>query len=377
MKRVLIGVPSGSCTVQIEPGLLRRAGREWSKLFGGEKRRCFVLTVPPVRKHWGRVLGKALRQGRVAHEFLEMPDGERAKSLASVEKLARQLVRLGADRSSVILSLGGGVAGDVAGFLASVYMRGVQVVQVPTTFLAQVDAAIGGKTGVNLPEGKNLVGTFHQPRAVWIDPAVLSTLPQRDYRAGLFEALKCGVIRNPQIFSFLERQRARVLRREAKALEWLIAECVRVKAKIVRVDEREHGLRRILNFGHTIGHALEAEAGFRRFRHGEGVGWGMVAAALVAADLGICSAGTAQRITEAVLAYGPLPEVRSGSTALMRRVPADKKTVGGVTHFILPTAIGRVRVVPGVPEATVRRAVDRVRQLSRIPAKRAARGMAM
>ena len=182
-----------------------------------------------------------------------------SKTLSQLEKLARELVSRGADRRSVILALGGGVVGDVGGFLASVFMRGIPVVQIPTTLVAQVDSAIGGKTGVNLKSGKNLLGTFHQPLAVLADPDVLATLPEREYRSGLFEAMKYGVIRNPAIFELMESNRDALLRRDGALLETLITECIRVKADVVSADERESGERRILNFGHTIGHALEAE----------------------------------------------------------------------------------------------------------------------
>jgi 3-dehydroquinate synthase len=265
----------------------------------------------------------------------------------------------------VAVAFGGGVVGDVTGFLASIYMRSLEYVQIPTTFLAQVDASIGGKTGVNLREGKNLLGSFHHPRAVLVDPAVLATLPGREYRSGLFEALKCGVIRSPRLFEFLQRERKRILEREPKALDWLIAECIQVKADVVGADERERGLRRILNFGHTLGHALEVETRYHRFRHGEAVAWGMVAASSIATAMGRLEPATAQRITSTVLSYGPLPSVRVSSRALVRRLSADKKTVDGVAHFVLPRAIGRVEIAANVPEREVARAVDKLRAMSR------------
>ena len=258
--------------------------------------RLFVVTSKPIRKHWGKVLEKGLKDFKAKYRIVEMPDGERAKRLAELEKLAERLVKHGADRHSVILTLGGGVAGDVGGFLASVYMRGLPVVQLPTTLLAQVDSAIGGKTGVNLHSGKNLLGTFHQPLSVLVDPDVLSTLPRREYRAGLFEAMKYGVIRNPKIFETMEQRRDDLLKRDSELLEWLIAECIRVKAEVVSSDERESGERRILNFGHTIGHALEAETGYRDLLHGEAVGWGMIAAAGIGQLTGATGKQAAGRI---------------------------------------------------------------------------------
>lgn len=350
--------------VLIEHGLLERTGRRLESLLG-RRARCFVVTTPAVRRRWGRELDASLKRAGLEAVTLEMGEGERYKTLATVERLAERFLEHGADRRSVALAFGGGVVGDVTGFLASIFMRGLECVQIPTTFLAQVDAAIGGKTGVNLRAGKNLLGSFHQPRAVLVDPAVLATLPEREYRSGLYEALKCGVIRSPRLFEFMRRERKRILEREPKALEWLIAECVQVKAEVVGADERERGLRRILNFGHTIGHALEAETGYRRFRHGEAVAWGMVAACRMAVALDRLDPATAEHITSTVLSYGPLPAVGVGSRAIVRRLSADKKTVDGVAHFVLPRAIGRVEIAANVPERVVTGAVDELRALSR------------
>jgi 3-dehydroquinate synthase len=294
-----------------------------------------------------------------------MPEGERFKRLATVEELAEKLVGLDADRNAVIVAFGGGVAGDVAGLLASLYMRGIDVVQVPTTVLAQVDAAIGGKTGVNLKAGKNLVGTFHQPRMVLIDPEVLSTLPDREYRAGLYEVLKCGVIGNAGLFREFEENREAIVKRDPTTVERLIVESVRLKAHVVSVDEKENGLRRVLNFGHTIGHALEAETGYRTLLHGEAVGWGMVAAAWIAGEVGKLDRDSARRIREATLALGRLPKVDVRGRSIVRRLQADKKTRNGRVHFVLPTEIGKVEVVSDVPEKVVLGAVAEVRGLSK------------
>jgi 3-dehydroquinate synthase len=362
---ILIPVEPRPYRVRIGDGLLERAGSELRRLFGRRPPRCFVLTVPPARR-WARVVSGSLRRAGMEHAVLAMADGERAKALSAVESLAERLVRAGADRNSVLLAVGGGVTGDVTGFLASIYMRGIDYVQVPTTFLAQVDAAIGGKTGVNLAAGKNLLGTFHQPRLVLADPEVLTTLPERDYRAGLFEALKCGIIRDRRIFEFMERKRDRLLERDPKALVWLITACVRVKAAVVAADERERGLRRILNFGHTVGHALEAATGYRRLRHGEAVGWGMIAAAEIGRALGHTTAAVADRIERAVMAYGPLPRVHVSANEVLQRLAADKKTVGGVTHFVLPRRIGQVEIVADVPARVVARTVERLRQGARV-----------
>src|ERR1700758_4324171 len=283
----------------IENGLLTRAGSVLSELLP-QSSRIFVITVAPVRKRWGAKFIKSLRDSGFAPQVIPMADGEPSKRLATVEALAEKLAHLGADRKAVIIGLGGGVVGDVSGLLASLYMRGVELVQIPTTVLAQVDASIGGKTGVNLVAGKNLIGTFYHPRVVLIDPTVLKTLPDREFRAGLYEALKCGVIGNVELFLRFEQNRARILKRDLEELEWLIAQSVRLKAEVVSADEHEGGLRRVLNLGHTIGHALEAETGYRKLLHGEAVGWGMIAAAGIGQEAGVSDKETAQRIRDMV-----------------------------------------------------------------------------
>src|SRR5690349_7512386 len=269
-----------------------------------------------------------------------MHDGEPAKRLHTVEQLAESLVDAKADRKSLLVAFGGGVVGDSAGFLAAVFMRGVPVVQLPTTLVAQVDASIGGKTGVNLRAGKNLVGAFHQPRAVIVDPDILTTLDEREFRSGLFEALKCGVIRDRDLFTEMERHPKKILGRDSRAMQRLIADSLRVKADVVSADEKESGLRRILNFGHTIGHALEAATDYSHFLHGEAVAWGMVAAAAIARDADACNAETAERIINAIRLYGPLPPVSCDVQSVVGRLGADKKTVAGAVHFVLPQKIG-------------------------------------
>src|SRR4051812_17626826 len=265
-RSITVNVPPRPYEASIEAGLLSRAGERVAALVPADTR-LFIVTNPVVRAKWGAALEQSLKDAKLKCEFLEIPDGERVKTLATIENLSARLIKAGADRGAVLIAFGGGVVGDLAGFLASVFMRGVPVIQVPTTFLAQVDASIGGKTGVNLSAGKNLLGSFHQPLAVLTDPAVLATLPDREYRAGLFESLKSGVISSAEIFEFMEKERDRILQREPEMLEWLIAETVGVKARVVAEDEREGGQRRILNFGHTIGHALEAETKYKQYLH--------------------------------------------------------------------------------------------------------------
>jgi 3-dehydroquinate synthase len=364
MSRVTISVSPRPYEALIEAGLIERVGARLREVLGGRDR-LFVIVVALVRRKWGKQLMASLSEAGFKAQWAEMPDGERSKKLATVEQLAEKLVRLGADRDAVVVAFGGGVVGDVAGMLASLYMRGVDVVQIPTTVLAQVDASIGGKTGVNLRSGKNLLGTFHQPRAVLIDPQILSTLPESEFRAGLYEVLKCGVIGRPELFSRLERTEVGKLRRDPAALEWFIAEAVKLKAEIVAADEREGGLRRVLNFGHTVGHALETTTGYQRFLHGEAVGWGMIAAAHVSRAMGRCNELTARRITEATLALGSLPRVEVRGREILRAIRGDKKTRSGVTHFVLPREIGKVEIVGDVPDDVVAAAVSEIRQLSK------------
>jgi 3-dehydroquinate synthase len=365
MTRLTIDVQPRPYEAVISSGLLERAGVELREVLGpGRTPALFVVTVSPVRRRWGKKLVASLAKAGFKPKLIEMPDGERHKKLATVEQLAEKLSSLGADRNSIVLAFGGGVVGDVTGLLASLYMRGVDVVQIPTTVLAQVDASIGGKTAVNLQAGKNLLGTYHQPLAVLIDPAVLATLSDREFRAGLYEALKCGVIGSPELFARLEKSEIAALRRDPAALEWVIAEAVRLKAEVVSADEREGGLRRVLNLGHTVGHALEAESGYRRFLHGEAVAWGMIAAAEIASEVGTCDRAVAAQITGAVLRLGALPEVTARSRNIVRRLRGDKKTLDGVVHFVLPREIGRVEIVNNVPERVVIAAVDGLRRLS-------------
>jgi 3-dehydroquinate synthase len=362
MISVPVTTPSRSYEVLIGSGLLARAGECVGKLL--ENRRVFIVTVPPVRRHWAKVFVKSLSASGIENALLEMPDGERSKRLLTLEKLAEKLVKQGADRGITLIALGGGVVGDVTGFLASVYMRGVDVIQVPTTVLAQVDAAIGGKTGVNLVSGKNLLGTFHQPRAVLVDPSVLETLPSREYRAGLYESLKCGIIGDAGLFKVFEYKRREILDRDPVVLENVIADSVRLKASVVSADEREGGSRQVLNLGHTIGHALEAETRYTQLLHGEAVAWGMIAATHIALSTGKLDSATAGRISNSVIGFGRLPRVKFQTANILKRLRSDKKTRQGVVHFILPREIGKVEITSDVPEGIVRSAIDEIRRLA-------------
>lgn len=292
------------------------------------------------------------------HSVLLLPGGESNKRFQHVETLAEQMVEAGADRTSLVIALGGGIVNDMGGFLASIFMRGVPVVQIPTTLLAQVDAAVGGKTGVNLRVGKNLLGTFHQPLAVIIDPQVLASLPPREYRAGLFEVIKHGIIASAEMFRLLTERSSDVLTQQHDTVDFLIAESVRIKAEVVSADEREGDLRRILNFGHTVGHALEAETRYQRLLHGEAVAFGMKAATQLARMTGMLLPEDCEAILHTISLYGPIPDLSDiRAEALAARLVSDKKTVGGKVHWVLPDRIGHVQIVSGIDNEDVLRAI--------------------
>jgi len=296
---------------------------------------------------------------QIPHNVIFFPGSEAKKRLSEVEAMAEQMVAAGADRSSVIIAFGGGIVNDTGGFLAAIFMRGIPVIQIPTTLLAQVDAAVGGKTGVNLVSGKNLLGSFHQPLAVLIDPDFLATLPDREYRAGLYEIIKCGVIRDANLFCILDEGIASVLAKDPEIVERIIADAVRIKTEVVSADEREGGLRRILNFGHTVGHALEAETQYSRFLHGEAVAFGMRVATVLAERVSDLKDGP--DIDRVIVNYGPIPSLNGIAAGnLAKRLVSDKKTIQGNVHFVLPLKIGEVTVVSGVDDRVVLESIEAV-----------------
>lgn len=344
-----VQTPQRSYDAIVERGAARRIQEFLPPRHG----KVFVVTTKDV---WD--LHGAMLDG-IAHTPIFFPGGETKKRLAEVEAMAEQMIAQGGDRSSVVVAFGGGIVNDTGGFLAAIFMRGVPVIQVPTTLLAQVDAAVGGKTGVNLVSGKNLLGSFHQPLAVLIDPDVLKTLPEREYRAGLYEIVKCGVIRDAALFRLLDQEAVRVLAQEPDVVERIIADAVRIKCEVVSADEREGGLRRILNFGHTVGHALEAETGYSRFLHGEAVAFGMRAATVLAERVAHLKDGT--EIERVIAKYGPIPPLDGISAGnLAKRLVSDKKTIQGNVHFVLPVKIGEVTVMSGIDDRVVLESIEAV-----------------
>jgi 3-dehydroquinate synthase len=353
MAIVRVRSSAGSYDVHCARGALAKVRSLIERL--GDSTGTYLLTSPRVWRVWGRDAVPALGISR-KHVIL-FDDAEAAKRLATVEAIARTLSHAGADRHSVLVTVGGGVVGDVAGFAAATYLRGVRIVHVPTTLVAQVDSSIGGKTGVDLPEGKNLVGAFHPPKLVVADPEMLRTLPHREYRSGLYEVVKYGIIADPKLFRFLETHMNAVLRRDPAALDWIIPRCIAIKARVVNKDEREHGLRKILNFGHTLGHALEAATAYKRFLHGEAIAWGMMAATLLGVATNRTREADATRIFRLIASVGPLPSLAGIRASQLRNIMAgDKKARGGRVLWVLARAIGRTEWDVEVPWAVVARA---------------------
>lgn len=352
-QRIRVGSGSARYDVICGAGLLARAAEEIRAL--GPFTGVFVVSSPRVWRAVGKAVGRGLQLAERRRVIL-FEDREAAKELETVKGLCRSLSRAGADRGSLIVAAGGGVVGDVAGFAAATYLRGVSLVHVPTTLVAQVDSAIGGKTGVNLPEGKNLVGAFYAPRLVLVDPTMLRSLAQREFRGGLAEVIKYGAIADKELFSFLEANLERVLQRDAAALAHIIPRCAAIKARVVNKDERESGLREILNFGHTFGHALESVTRYTRYRHGEAVAWGMMAAALLGHEAGITPANDAARIISLVRRLGGLPTwPKLKPSELLRAMRSDKKARAGKLRFVFVPRIGNAKPYDGTSEELVQR----------------------
>ncbi len=338
--------------IAIGPGLLAGALARVEALL--QPTRVFLVTHPSLL----RLHGETVRRSGRAPEVLLVPAGERQKSLRQAARLYDALLARGADRRAVIVAFGGGVIGDLAGFVAATYMRGVAFVQLPTTLLAQVDASVGGKVAVDHPQAKNLIGAFYQPRLVVADSEVLRTLPAREYRAGLAEVVKHGVIADESLFAWMEASVAAIARRESSAIERMVRRSCEIKAEVVRRDEREEGLRAILNFGHTAAHALETLTGYRRLRHGEAVAIGMVVAARLSECMGKCEPGLAGRIARLLKALR-LPTHIEGLAAadIVGAMQSDKKALTREARFVLVRRLGEVEEGVTAPRAEVQRAL--------------------
>ncbi len=348
MRTIEVETPSARYPVHVGRGLLPAL----ASAAGG--RRVFVLSSPPVWALHGAALLACFQDFQEQPHVSMLPPGEGAKRLGELERLLEELAQAGADRGSVLLAFGGGIVGDVGGFLAAIYMRGIRYIQAPTTLLAQVDSSVGGKTGVNLRAGKNLAGAFHHPEAVFADLDLLRTLPEREVRAGLMECVKAGVIRDAALFDLLEG----LAEFTPETLAEVVARSVAMKAGVVGLDEREGGLRMILNLGHTLGHAIEAVTAYSVLLHGEAIGWGMLAAFAIARERGLMTEAEAARAGALVRRLGQLPGFSATAARLLEAAGRDKKNARGVRRFVLPRGIGDAVMVEDVSDAELLRAAE-------------------
>lgn len=358
MRIVHVSLGHRSYAIKVGGGLLSRLGAECAALKLGH--RCAVITDANVGKKFAKAALKSLATSGFEPVLITVPAGEQSKRVAVVEKCYDQLAAHRLERKSFIVALGGGVVGDLAGFVAATYLRGIPFVQVPTTLLAQVDSSVGGKTGVNLAAGKNLVGAFYQPRLVLCDLDTLGTLPRREYVSGLAEVIKYGIIYDAILFAQLERNLPKLLQRDAATLAAVVARCCEIKAAVVGQDETESGLRAILNFGHTIGHAIENSSGYGKFLHGEAISIGQVAAAKLSREILGLPSGDAARI-EKLFARAGLPVQLKLNGAqhpkLFAAMQLDKKVSNGEIKFVLAQKIGRVKFGLNVPLEAINRAL--------------------
>jgi 3-dehydroquinate synthase len=352
MPELQVGLGDRSYPIIIENGCLQRVGEDLQSR--NIAKRYGVVSDDLVASLYGNQVMAGLKAAGIKAELFVFPHGEASKTLQTIGDLAGGLARLGFDRKDALIGLGGGVTGDITGFLASSYMRGIPFVQLPTTLLAQVDSSVGGKTGVDIPEGKNLVGSFYQPKAVYIDSSVLNTLPREEMLGGLAEVIKYGVIRDKNFFHFLYDNHQAILKLDPEVIKKTIYNCCRIKAEVVSEDEREGGIRRILNYGHTIGHAVEAASDYTLI-HGLAVSIGMVAAARLAVLNGLLQKNDCNRILDILQLYNMPIEVPKAldRSRIKEYLLTDKKTVGGKVFYVLPTEIGKTVITDQVTEKQV------------------------
>ena len=355
MDRIKVAASSGPYSVLIGNDALDGLGRELDALALGPRR--ILVSSPRV---W-EFHGPRFRKLAADRTPILIEDGERYKNLNTVARILDALVKAQADRSTTLIAIGGGVIGDMVGFAAATYLRGIPIVHVPTTLLAQVDSAIGGKTGVNHPLGKNLIGSFHAPSLVVADPIVLETLPRREFRAGLYEVIKYGVIADPPLLDRMRESVTALFNRDGDAIAPLVSASCRIKADVVSKDERESGLRRILNFGHTVGHALEAVTKYKQFRHGEAIGYGMLAALNIGVARGVTPMSLHDEIESLIAQLGPLPSVADVSAKdVYAAIGRDKKVVAGTLHFIAASDRGKTVELTDVTEKEIKAAVRKI-----------------
>ena len=318
--------------------------------------KILIVTQEQIFDAHGKFLIENLDSQKISYTIAKIPEGETSKSLQEAEKIFTRAIEFGLDRKSVVIAFGGGVVGDLGGFVAATFMRGINLIQIPTTLLAQVDSSVGGKTAVNHALGKNLIGAFHQPKAVFIDLNFLKTLPKREIKSGLGEIVKYGVISDEKFFSYLENNAEKILQRDLKVLAKIIKRSCEIKAKVVSADEKEAGLRRILNFGHTLAHAVEEETNYKKFRHGEAVAIGMIGAARISHELDKISSENVQRLENLLKKFGMVTNCAGLDAEKLYNVTfRDKKTVGGVVNWVLMKNFGEVEICGDIPAEIIKK----------------------
>ena len=358
MKNLKIDLNERSYDILISRNILSKVGEFISNIL--EPCRIIIITHPSVRKLFGDEIESGLANVGYSPNVIEIPEGETSKSLRQVELIYDRMLEMKCDRKSVLIALGGGVVGDLTGFTAATFQRGISFIQIPTTLLSQVDSSVGGKTAVNHPRGKNMIGAFYQPKLVVIDLNTLSTLPKNQLRAGLSEVVKYGVIADEKLFVFLENNIQKILSLDSKCLEYIVKTSCAIKARIVEKDERESKYRMILNFGHTFGHAIETLTNYTEYLHGEAISIGMVQAALLSVESGLCNKELPKRITNLLKEFGlPTQEHDLKSKDIIESMRHDKKNSHNKLRFVLPKSIGSVEIIDDVPETLIQSVLDK------------------
>lgn len=349
MSILTVNLAENSYDIHIGSGILPNLGTLCSNL--GLASHAAIITNPTVNNLYGSIVKTALEKIGCTIDTIEIPDGEEYKNSETLSMVYDRLIESGLDRKSFIVALGGGVVGDLAGYAAATYLRGIPFIQIPTTLLAQVDSSVGGKTAIDHPRGKNLIGAFYQPKLVLIDIDTLSTLPTREFRAGMAEVIKYGIALDGQFFDFLEQNSDHITAMEPDVLASIVGKCCELKAQVVELDEKESGLRAVLNYGHTLGHAFETLAGYKEMVHGEAVAIGMTLAAKISSSTGFCSDPEVQRIHAIISSFGLSTNIPSiEPKKLCAAIATDKKSNGGTINFILNRGIGNFSQNPYTPE---------------------------
>jgi len=359
MKKIRVHLKANSYDILIGPGVLSAAGQAIAKLKLGDS--AYIITNSFLKNKYGKILNSSLNKYGISTLFHAIPDSEKSKSLKQASSIIAGLSRYGVKRKIFIVSLGGGVVGDISGFVASIYKRGIPYIQIPTTLLAQVDSSIGGKTAVDLQEGKNLIGAFYQPRLVLSDCRVLKSLPLRQIKSGLAEVIKYGAIKDRGLFLYLEKNHSRILKKGINFFEFIVTRCSRIKASVVEKDEKENlGLRTILNFGHTIGHAIEAASGYCGYNHGEAIALGMLIASGIGNKMGLTQHSACVRLEMLIKRIGLPTKINLPGLSVKSIIKThylDKKFTGRKNRFVLIKDIGKVTTVENIPLAVIEESI--------------------